>query len=129
MSERVIKPAARRHTRLSQARGAFDFVLGLGIIAAGLWGGSLYLDAEQLECDTAKVFGQVESVVEPQPGVFEVRFRGGPLVRLSVETGELIPQAGMSGRVCENGHWHMEIEGGVQVTCTPERWPDALVRR
>lgn len=129
MTEREVRPAARSHTRLSRTKGGFDFLLGLSIVAACIWGGSRYRDAEQLECDTAKVFGPVESVTEPQPGVFEVRFCGGPLVRLSVETGELVPQAGMSGRICENGHWHMEIEGGVQVACTPEGGQDALVRR
>lgn len=129
MTEREVQPAARPHTRWSRTKDAREFLLGCAMIAAAFWGWGAWQDAEQLECDTAKVFGTVETVVETRPGLFEVAFKGGPMVRLPVETGELAPVAGMSGRVCENGHWHVENEGGVQVTCTPEGGRYALVRR
>ena len=107
MIERQV-PAARRHTRWSQTKDTRDFLLGCVIIAAGVVGWSAWRDAELGECEAARVRGLVETAAEAEPGCWRVDFASGPAVRLEVAPGELAPRAGLRGRICENGHWHME---------------------
>lgn len=109
--ERAI-PAARPHTRWSRTQPAREFLLGCAVLAAAAWGWAAWRRAERAECAAAVVRGTVETVEPRGEEALWVALEGGPAVEVPVESGRPVPRAGTRGRVCENGHWHVETDGG-----------------
>ena len=107
-TERTIRPAARLHTRWSRTEKARDTLLGFAVIAAAIWGGLAWCQAEEDECAAARVRGTVETVRPAEERTLWVELEDGPAVEIPVEMGRPVPRAGTRGRVCENGHWHVE---------------------
>lgn len=110
--ERTIQPAARPHTAWSRTQKTRETLLGFALIAAAAWGWSAWRQAERDECAAVRVRGTVETVEPREERTFWVVFKDGPAVEIPVETGRLVPRAGCRGRVCENGHWHVETADG-----------------
>ena len=114
MPEEKVVPAARPKTIWTMLEDGYHQMLGFGIIGLVIWGGwyggSSWYAAEKLECQTPKIHGKVLAVEETygtsgSTRLYTLRFQSGAM-KMWFDVGDVIPNVGQSGRVCENGHWH-----------------------
>ena len=114
MPEEKEVPAARPKTIWTMLEDGYHQMLGFGIIGLVIWGGwyggSSWYAAEKLECQTPKIHGKVLAVEETygtsgSTRLYTLRFQSGAM-KMWFDVGDVIPNVGQSGRVCENGHWH-----------------------
>jgi hypothetical protein len=74
--------------------------------ALGGLGYGIYHD-KVVECAQGQFAGLVEEVTPLDGNYIMVRFRGGPAFKVYTDTGKPMPVAGIGGRVCKNGHFHV----------------------